>query len=86
MRRCTFSRSTMLGPCSRRTSASDRTGTIAPPGVSTGRSAMRSKSAPAAASNFTVRSNAVPRSKIRPTVAPARLVSTASATSSGRSP
>ena len=86
MRRWTFSRSTMFGPCSRRTSASSRTGTIAPVGVSIGRSAMRSKSALLDGSNFTTRSNAVPRSKMRPTVAPAKLVSIASATSPGRRP
>ena len=61
-------------------------GTMAPVGVSIGRSAMRSKSAPAAGSNLTTRSNAVPRSKMRPTVAPAKLVSMASATSPGRRP
>ena len=81
MRRWTFSRSAISGPCSRRTSASMRTGRVAPPGMSIGRSAIRSNSAPDAGSNLTVRSNAVPRSKIRPTVAPARPVSRASATS-----
>ena len=59
---------------------------MAPVGVSIGRSAMRSKSAPVDGSNLTIRSNAVPRSKMRPTVAPAKLVSIASATSPGRRP
>src|SRR5258705_547426 len=75
IRRWTFSRSSMFGPCSRRTSASMRTGTMAPVGVSTGRSATRSKSAMFDASSFTSRSNVVPRSKMRPTVAPAKLLS-----------
>ena len=82
MRRCTFSRRIMFGPSSRRTSASSRIGTWPAVGVSTGRSAIRSKSVLLAGSNFTTRSNAVPRSKIRPTIAPAKLVSIASATSS----
>ena len=76
----------MLGPSSRRTSASTRMGTGPAFGVSMGSAARRSKSACEAGSNFTTRSNAVARSKMRPTGAPAKLVSTASATSFGRSP
>ena len=52
---------------------------------SAGRRGARNRRADAG-SNFTTRSNAVPRSKMRPTVAPAKLVSIASATSSARRP
>jgi hypothetical protein len=86
MRRCTFSRRIMFAPVSRRTSASTRIGTISPDGVSIGRSAMRSKSVLATAFIFTTRSYAAARSKTRPTVVPAKLVSIASATSSTFSP
>src|SRR5207248_2448600 len=61
--------------------SSRRIGTWPDVSVSIGRSAIRSKSPRLDGSNFTTRSNAVPRSKMRPTVAPAKLVSIASPTS-----
>jgi hypothetical protein len=84
MRRCTFSRSTMFGPCSRRTSASSRTGTM-PGGVSIGRS-RHARSRAARGSNLTIEIECGAAIEDAPTVAPAKLVSIASATSAGRSP
>ncbi len=67
MRRCTFSRSTMLGPSSRRTSASSRMRHAARRrGCRSAGRRSRSKSARCSPrSNLTTRSNDVPRSNTR---------------------